>query len=262
MKLTVLVDNCCRIDKYLLAEPALSFFIEINNKKILFDTGYSDILLKNAFKLKLDVRQVTEIIFSHRHNDHTGGLYFIRKLYQDSRELGIDYNPPTIVAHPSIFEPQFEPQIGNIGIPFSKDHLTDLFNINLSQKPIWIDDKLCFLGEIPRLDSNKDCIDDTALVYKSKQGLVVITGCSHAGLKNIMEYAKNVMNEKIFSCIIGGFHLLDKTEKEMNELIDYLKTQNIGRVLPCHCCDIKSKIMLAKALPMGEVCVGDVYEFI
>lgn len=262
MKLTVLVDNCSRINKYLIAEPALSFFIEINGRKILFDTGYSDALLRNAFKLKIDVRQIDEIVFSHRHNDHTGGLHYIRKFYQDSKELAIKYNVPTVVAHPDIFEPQFEPAVGNIGTPFSREHLEGLFNLKLSREPLWFDDKLCFLGEIPRLDFNVDCVDDSALVYRSQRGLVIITGCSHAGLVNIMEYAKKVTNEKIIYSIIGGFHLIGKTSDEMDELIGYLKTQNIGRVLPCHCCDLKAKIRLANALPVEEVCVGDVYEFI
>ena len=76
MKITILVENNTRIDKYLLSEPALSLFIETENKKILFDTGYSDVFIKNAKTLDIDLNQITDIVLSHGHDDHTGGLRF------------------------------------------------------------------------------------------------------------------------------------------------------------------------------------------
>lgn len=262
MKLTVLVDNNTEINKYLSAEPALSFFIEHNNKEILFDCGYSDIFIQNAFKLKIDLRKITDIVFSHGHNDHTGGLFYLKKLYQDSKELGINVNFPKITAHPEIFNPKIEEKIGNVGCPISEKHLQGLFELNLTNIPLWITPDLVFLGEIPQENEHFcSCIDDSALVYKSTKGLVIITGCSHSGLKNIIEYAKKVtMEDKLYD-IIGGFHLIDKKESEIISLIDYLKTQNINFLSPCHCCNLKSKILLSQELQVREVNVGMVFEY-
>ena len=77
MEITFLVENNSRIDRYLLAEPALSIFIETEGKKILFDCGYSDVFIKNAWKLSVNLENITDIVISHGHDDHTGGLKFL-----------------------------------------------------------------------------------------------------------------------------------------------------------------------------------------
>ena len=75
--LRVLVDNVTYIDEYLLGEPALCFYIEESGRKILFDTGYSDVLIKNAKILGIDLGQITTIVLSHGHNDHTQGIKYL-----------------------------------------------------------------------------------------------------------------------------------------------------------------------------------------
>ncbi|MDY5913148.1 MAG: MBL fold metallo-hydrolase, partial [Inconstantimicrobium porci] len=74
MDLTVLVDNNTYIDQYYLGEPAVSYYIEDKNTKILFDTGYSDIFIRNAEKMNIDLKKLDKIAISHGHNDHTLGL--------------------------------------------------------------------------------------------------------------------------------------------------------------------------------------------
>ena len=84
MKLTVLVDNATIIDRYFLAEPAVSYLLEDGDARILLDTGYSDVFLKNARAMGIDLSRVTDIVLSHGHNDHTGGLaaYFAARARQ------------------------------------------------------------------------------------------------------------------------------------------------------------------------------------
>lgn len=77
MKLTVLVDNNTLIDQYLLGEPAVNYYIEDEDEKILFDTGYSDVFIRNAEKLHINLADITKIVFSYGHNDHTGGFHFL-----------------------------------------------------------------------------------------------------------------------------------------------------------------------------------------
>ena len=74
MKLTVLCDNTTRIDGYYLGEPGASYYLEDGDTRILFDTGYSDVFMKNAKKMGIDLNGVNKIVLSHGHNDHTGGL--------------------------------------------------------------------------------------------------------------------------------------------------------------------------------------------
>lgn len=262
MKLTVLAENNSRTDKYLLAEPALSFYIETENKKILFDCGYSDVFIKNAFKLGINLRNTDDIVFSHGHNDHTGGIFYLKQLFQDSVDLKIKVNKPNIIAHINTFNPIVETEMGNVGSPLVKNQLSDLFDLNLTKNPYWITDKLCFLGEIPRTNLKiENFPDDSALIYKENEEIIIITGCSHSGLQNIIEYAKEIAKTKKIKALIGGFHLINKTKEEMNEIINYLKTQDIECLYPCHCCDLMAKSMIFKEFNTKEVCVGDVFKF-
>ena len=79
MKLTVLVDNYTNIDEYYLGEPGVSYYIEDTDATVLFDTGYSDILLRNAEALHKEMTRVSKIVISHGHDDHTRGLKFMQQ---------------------------------------------------------------------------------------------------------------------------------------------------------------------------------------
>lgn len=76
MKLKVLEDNNTFIDEYYLGEPGVSYYIEDGVEKILFDTGYSSIILENASKMNIDLNKINKLVISHGHDDHTGGLKF------------------------------------------------------------------------------------------------------------------------------------------------------------------------------------------
>ena len=82
MRLTVLTDNTARIDAYYLAEAGVSYYIQDGGKNILFDTGYSDVYVRNAEAMQIDLRQLDMIVFSHGHNDHTGGPALSARRYQ------------------------------------------------------------------------------------------------------------------------------------------------------------------------------------
>ena len=82
MRLKVLEDNNTFIDMYYLGEPAVSYYIEDGDDKILFDVGYSDAYIKNAKRMNIDLNKVNKLVISHGHNDHTGGLkYFLKELF-------------------------------------------------------------------------------------------------------------------------------------------------------------------------------------
>ena len=114
MDLTVLVDNNCKTNYFLLGEPGFSVLLENNYHKVLFDCGYSDAFIKNAYKLGLDLADVNEIILSHGHKDHTGGLLRLESLYRKMLMAGISLNLKTIITHPDTFEPKLSDKAENI----------------------------------------------------------------------------------------------------------------------------------------------------
>ena len=98
-------------------------------------------------------------------------------------------------------------------------------------------------------------MDDTALVYKSEKGIYIITGCSHSGICNIVEYAKKVSEDNRVLGIIGGFHLFEVSEK-VNKTIEYLAENNVKELYPCHCTSFAVKAEIHKTIPVKEVGVG------
>lgn len=277
MELTVLIDNNTIIDRYFIGEPGLSFMIESEDINLLFDTGYSDAFMQNASKMNIDLFNLDYIVLSHGHLDHTFGLEPLSRRYLECKFENHQLKPTSLIAHPSIFKQKYYQNIP-IGINLSKEFLNSIFNINLVKKPYWISKRLVFLGEIPRrfdFESNNPLgtinnnetmiddylIDDSALAYISNNGLVIITGCSHAGICNIVEYAKTVTKINDVQTIIGGFHLLNPSVEQLEGTKNYISNLNLETLYPCHCTDLQSKIELAKVSNVKEVGVGLKLEF-
>ena len=275
LSLTVLVDNTTLTDHYLTAEPGLSFLIQTGGKKILFDTGYSDLFLSNARKMGIDLGDLDYVVLSHGHLDHTWGLIPLVRLLTEATIEDMPRTMPELVAHPLCFCPKEKLPLVNTGSILNEAEACRQFRVNLSDKPVWITDGLVFLGEIPRRfpfeqsDPGKRkillpdgriepdrLIDDTALAFRSSEGLVIITGCSHAGVCNITQYAREVCNERKVVGIIGGLHLLTPSTAQLKGTGEYLRELHLPAVHACHCTSLASKIALAGYCPVLEVGVG------
>lgn len=272
MKLHVLVDNNTIIDRYFLGEPGVSYYIETDNKKIIFDFGYSDIFKKNARKMNIDLTQINTVVLSHGHNDHTGGIkYFLDIMKKNNME------EVKLLAHPQVFDKKIADG-EDVGSPYTEKDLKKIFSLSLSKEPQWITAKMVFLGEIPRITDfeNKEPIgvfydetcqvpdfvsDDSAIVYKSERGLVIITGCSHAGICNIIAYAKKICSDNRVCSIIGGMHLLDTKKEILQKAVDFMEKCNIKEIYPCHCTDLNAKITMAKKLPVRDLGVSSIFSY-
>ncbi len=278
MKLTVLVDNNTLIDRYFLAEPGISLCIEQGGKRILLDVGYSDVFIKNAQKMNIDLRILDYVVLSHGHLDHTWGLDPLVRLYTESNLEGIPHKRPAVLAHPLAFFSKIMGDGNEIGSLISQDKLSKCFAIKLSKDPIWLTERVLFLGQIERKNDFEGkkpigsimkpggeepdyLYDDTALVYKSPQGLVIITGCSHSGICNIAEQAKKLCKEERIIDIIGGLHLLDPSKEQLQGTLEYMKELNPKQMHACHCTDFNSKVALSKVANLKEAGVGLVLEY-
>jgi len=273
MKLTVLVDNNTLIDRYFLGEPGVSYLIESEGKKILFDVGYSDAFITNARKLSVDLLNVDVVVLSHGHVDHTWGLIPLVRLYAEGTIEGHSFRKPTLVTHPLTLSPKTCDDLPGMGSLLSKDALSGYFHLQLSREPVHVTEQLVFLGEIERTNEfeaktpigkilegevEKDdfLFDDSALAYTAPEGLVIITGCSHAGICNIVEYARKVCGDDRVVDIVGGLHLLHPSAEQLQGTIAYMESLRPISVHACHCTDLNSKIALSRVVDLEEVGVG------
>ncbi len=264
MKLTVLVDNHTYIDRYYLGEPAVSYLIEDGGQNILLDTGYSEVFLENAVRMGIDLSGVTDIVLSHGHNDHTGGLpAFLARFSQSVR----------LFAHPRALLPKrVEGQ--DVGSPISLEKLPQRVQTRLVTKPCAVSEHVLFLGEVPRVyafEQNRavgeapsacgccwesDALaDDTSLALVLSEGVFVVTGCAHAGVCNTVAYAKEISGKERVLGVLGGFHLFE-TGGVLDETIATLRALGVERVYPAHCTSLAVKSALFAAMPTQEVGVG------
>lgn len=273
MSVTVLVDNNTLTDRYFAGEPGISLYIETGSKKILFDTGYSDLFLKNAMKMKLEMLDLDFVVLSHGHIDHTGGLFHLLQAAFEARIEGLPYRDPTLITHPFCFYPRRMEGSFDIGSPVSRDVWERSFPICLSDRPVWLTDDLVFLGEIERTNGFEyrepmgrlltpegerpdTLVDDSALAFRSEDGLVILTGCSHSGICNIIEYARKVCGEERVCDVIGGFHLLSPDPGTLAETCACLQKLAPKAMHPCHCTDLGSKVAISRVAPVHETGVG------
>ncbi|WP_320006314.1 MBL fold metallo-hydrolase [Maridesulfovibrio sp.] len=273
MRLTVLMDNNTIIDRYLLGEPGLCFHIATEEKNILFDAGYSEAFIRNASRMGIDLLKLDTIVLSHSHMDHSWGLAPLFQLFTEAMIEGQGIPKPDFTAHPGVFLSRTVDGLPEIGSILTEQTVANFCSMNMSKSPLWITDDLVFLGEIPRKNNfesltpmgqirrpegNMDCFihEDSAMAYRSADGLVIITGCSHAGVCNIIEYARDICGEARIKDVIGGFHLLNPPKEQMQGTLEYFSKLQAQRIFACHCTDLAAKIKLSEVANICEVGVG------
>jgi 7,8-dihydropterin-6-yl-methyl-4-(beta-D-ribofuranosyl)aminobenzene 5'-phosphate synthase len=259
MRISILTENSP--GTYTQAEHGLSYLIEFDSRKILFDTGQSELFLQNAQIMNIDLGDVDLIVLSHGHYDHGNGLRFLER--------------GTLLCHPDCFVKRY----GNkgekyIGLGETKKELLDRFEHIGSREPYRISDKIYFLGGIPRNseyesqstgftfeDGTPDFVpDDSALALVMEEGLFIVTGCGHSGVINTFERAKAATGiEKLFG-IIGGFHLKENN-LQTRETINYLKKNGVKHVYPSHCTALPALCAFHREFETKAPRTGDILEF-
>ena len=236
----VLAEN--RSSNTCLSEEGLSLYINRDNDELLMDTGCSNLYLDNARKLGVDLDKVKNVVISHGHNDHSGGIRYLA-------------NNKTIYLHPSIYKKRYSMRRKiETGFPISREYMIENYNVIESKEAISIYYNIYFLGEIPMITSHeKDgnfatmldseltevdyTEDDTGIAIKCESGLVVITGCGQRRICNTIEHAKKVTGENKLYAVFGGLHLrnLEKQKEMIDCTIEYFKKNNLKYLFLGHC---------------------------
>lgn len=247
LKIITLIEDTPGSSK-LYYEHGLSLYIEAGDIKILFDTGQSGNFIKNAEHLNIDLKNLNYVILSHGHYDHSGGF----KKFTDKVKT-----PYKLIAGKGFFNKKYkldeEGTYRYIGNPFDDEFINES---NIQMK--YIDESIYYITENIMLFSdfkrnndfetiNKkfqlkqngkyiidDFLDEIVLGIKTDKGLIVIVGCSHPGIVNILEAITERTGMMIYG-IVGGTHLLNSDNLRLSRTISFLKEKNIQIIGMCHC---------------------------
>jgi 7,8-dihydropterin-6-yl-methyl-4-(beta-D-ribofuranosyl)aminobenzene 5'-phosphate synthase len=259
MRISVLTEN--HAGSFTMAEHGLSYLIENEGERILFDTGQSDLFLKNAKTMNVSIDDIDIVVLSHGHYDHGNGLPYLKG--------------KSLICHPGCFVKRYSSKDNRyIGLKSTRDELQNSFNLRTSAEPVQISEKVFFLGEIPRQadfesqstafvfdDGTSDFVkDDSALALILNEGLFVVTGCGHAGIVNTLEHARKVTGTGKIYGIMGGFHLKE-IDHQTIETIKYLKESQVKHVLPSHCTELPAMTAFYENFKIKQIKTGDILSF-
>ncbi len=257
MKITCVVDNCVARGG-LWGEHGLSLLIEIQERRVLFDSGDSgDVLLHNLEALKIHPDSINAVVLSHGHHDHAGGLSALA-----SRVL-----QPPLWAHPHAFRPRFN-RGGkrSIGMgPEQRQELAQPFALRLVDVAAEVAPGVWITGEISQRPHPEgrgaDHViregdgfrpdpysDDLSLVLRVPAGLVVVCGCAHAGLLNILDQVTSE-HEGPLLAVIGGTHLGGARGDQLRQVADHVRRLGSPRLYLNHCTGLDSLLELGRLLP-------------
>ena len=253
IRATILCENCVFFDSNALAEHGWSVFLETEHGNYLFDTGGGKTIINNARQFGKNLSEIKGIILSHHHYDHTSGLLSVLE----------HTNKVKVYAHPELFKDSYSVRNGverYIGIPYRRELLESkgaefIFNTDFTE----IAPGIMLTGEVPRKTSferggpslklkfengyiQDTVIDDQTLIINTSKGLVIVLGCSHAGIINIINYAIEKTGQKHIHTIFGGTHLgpVDK-DTEIKSLAA-LKEFEIERIGTSHCTGLATSL--------------------
>ena len=267
-----------------IAEHGFSVLIRLhyNGKKVsmLFDTGVSaDGLIENTKRMGIDLKEIDYVILSHGHYDHFGGLIPALKAI---KKPGLP-----LITHVDMFKTRGFLSLDGKVHPFEKfpdpKDLRLAKVINTRQPRIFADGMVLVTGEIARVTDfengfasqqalingcwqSDSCVwDDRAVVFNVKgKGLVIISGCAHAGIINTVLYSKQITQIENVYAVMGGFHLAGKeNEGKIQQTVNKMKQINPKLIIPAHCTGWRAAFALASAFPEAFIwnTVGNLYQF-
>ncbi|MBE0530446.1 MAG: MBL fold metallo-hydrolase [Rhodospirillales bacterium] len=246
LQITTLVENSQGEHKGLVHEHGLSFHIDAGGDRLLFDTGQTDALIRNAAQLRIDLTGVRSVVLSHGHYDHSGGLRFLA-----ARTSGF-----SVVTGPGFFNDKYG-ELGAahefLGNDFDARWLAEngIAHVTLDEPVREVAAGIYALTDFPRLHPDETInprfkvridgtfvedtfADEVMLAVDTPQGLVVVLGCSHPGVKNMLDAAVQRLGKPIYA-VVGGTHLVEASPESLSLTIEYLRQKAIRVIGASHC---------------------------
>ncbi|MDP2872467.1 MAG: MBL fold metallo-hydrolase, partial [Bacillota bacterium] len=265
LRITVLADNYVWSNSLCQGQWGASYLLDVKIKgqgrRILLDAGeYAEPVLFNMKLLGIDPGTIDLVVLSHSHHDHTGGLLGVLKA------MGKEYVP--VIAHPAIFQTSYRatPFYANLAVPLitARREATCAHWV-LCESPMPVGAGIAFSGSIPRvtefepsglpglyvLDDGTahpyDITDDAALYFNTPAGVVVVTGCAHAGIVNVVRHGAAATGLSQVAAVIGGFHLVGASEDRVARTIEALRAYPGVKIVTGHCTGNKAAARLDEA---------------
>jgi 7,8-dihydropterin-6-yl-methyl-4-(beta-D-ribofuranosyl)aminobenzene 5'-phosphate synthase len=260
-RVTVLCENSVGSISGTIGEHGFSALIEpAVGDPLLFDTGQGLTLLHNARRMNKDLSLVKQVVISHGHYDHAGGL----------KPLLEECGPKRVYGHPAIFKPRYRvkdtAECYPIGIPASREELETAGAVfDLSNEFRAIAPGVFLTGEVPRVTDFEigdqglygDCnghesdhtVDDQSLLLETEKGLVLLLGCCHAGLINTLEHIARMTGRRDVYAVIGGTHLGFCGQEQLTSTITALRDMGIKKLAASHCTGFTASARLLREFP-------------
>jgi len=255
-----------------IGEWGFAALVEVDGERILFDTGARPrTVIENARELKVDLASIREVVLSHNHADHTGGLLTLRRELAPANPVslslvhvgrGIFWSRPAAGGAPE----------RNHALQIRGEYEKGGGRFREHDGPVQIRPGVWLTGPVPRAHAERNWSDvarvkapeglvedtlpeDQSLVFDTDHGLVILSGCGHAGIVNMAEYARKIVREAPLHAIVGGLHLYPLDDEKLGWTADRLRAFGLQNLLGAHCTGLErpttsdSFMRRAKACP-------------
>ena len=262
LKITTLIENQAGTQDNLAFEHGLSLYIEFAGKRLLFDTGQTGAFADNARKLGLDLTALDGVILSHGHYDHSGGL---------GRLLPLLAKDTPIYLGEEFFRLKYKKIPGGAfqynGNPFPQEifHAYPVLLQPIRSDVTWLTPQIAilknFAGSCPFEQPNPRFFtgdadrfhpdlftDELALCLLTRKGLVLLSGCAHPGIINMLRTAAERIPAPLYA-VIGGTHLVDADETRIQKTIEAFRELGLRQIAVSHCTGTLGETAIQKALP-------------